>query len=115
MARVTRGTKARSRRKRVLKQTKGFYGARSRIFKKAKEALDRALAYAYQGRKLKKRDMRALWQIRISAAAKANGLSYSKLIFGLKAKSIELNRKMLADLAVTQTEDFSKLVEFARA
>lgn len=115
MARVTRGTKARSRRKRVLKQTEGFYGARSRIFKKAKEALDRALAYAYQGRKLKKRDMRALWQIRISAAAKTNGLSYSKLIHGLTVKNIELNRKMLADLAVTQTEDFSKLVEFARA
>lgn len=115
MPRVTRGTKARRRRNRTLKLAAGYYGARSSIYKKAKEAVDNALKTAYVGRKLRKRDMRQLWQIRISAGAKTLGISYSKLMHALKLKNIELNRKMLADLAVTQTEDFAKIIEFSRA
>ena len=115
MPRVTRGTKGRRRRNRVLKQAEGFYGGRSRVYRVAKEAVDNALKDAYRGRKLRKRDMRQLWQTRISAASKSQGLSYSKFVHSLKIKNVGLNRKMLADLAATQTQDFTKLIEFSRS
>ncbi|MDP2599801.1 MAG: 50S ribosomal protein L20 [Deltaproteobacteria bacterium] len=113
MARAKRGTKARSRRKKVLKRAEGFYGGRRTLFRTAKEAVDRSLVYAYTGRKQKKRDFRQLWQIRIGAAVKEMGLSYSRFMHGLKTKGIALNRKMLAELAATQPADFAKLVAHA--
>lgn len=114
MARVRRGTKGRRRHKKVLKQAKGYYGGRHRLFKTAKEALDEARLYAYIGRKLKKRDFRQLWQVRISAATKELGLSYSRFMHGLKQKGISLNRKMLSELAATQPKDFATLVQLAQ-
>lgn len=114
MARVKRGTKARRRHKRVLKQAEGYYGGRHRLFRTAKEAVDRAGVYAYTGRKLRKRDFRQLWQIRISAATKELGLSYNRFIHGLKLKGIHLNRKMLSEIAVNQPADFKTLVALAQ-
>lgn len=115
MARVKRGTKARKRRKKVLKQAEGYYGGRSRLFRTAIEAVDKGLQYAYSGRKLKKRDYRQLWQVRIGAGTKAEGLSYSRFMNGLKKKAVGLNRKMLAELAINEPKDFKKLVELARS
>lgn len=115
MARAKRGTKARRRRNKVLKLAEGYYGGRHRLFRTAKEAVDRALVYAYTDRKTNKRNFRQLWQIRISAATKEQGLSYSHFMHGLKLKGIGLNRKMLADLAATQPQDFAKLVELVRS
>jgi len=114
MARVKRGPKARRRRKKVLAQAQGFYGGRHRLFRTASEAVDRALVYAYAGRKLKKRDFRQLWQIRISAATKELGTSYSRFMHGLKQKGIGLNRKILSELAIHQPKDFKKLVELTK-
>ena len=115
MARAKRGTKARQRRNKVLKLAEGYYGGRHRLFRTAKEAVDRALVYAYKDRKANKRNFRQLWQIRISAATKEQGLSYSRFINGLKQKGIGLNRKMLAELAAREPQDFAKLVEHVRS
>jgi len=110
MPRVKRGFKARRRRKKVLKAAKGYRGASSRQFKSASTAVMRARAYAFRDRKLKKRDFRRLWIIRINAAARELGLSYSKFIHALKENRIELNRKMIADMAVRDPSAFKELV-----
>jgi large subunit ribosomal protein L20 len=115
MPRAKRGFKARRRHNKVLKSAKGFYGARSKLIRTAMEAVDHALQYAYVGRKLKKRDFRGLWQTRIAAAAKEQGTSYSRLIGNLKKKGSELDRKMLAELALHHPEDFAAVVEWAKA
>lgn len=115
MPRVKRGTKARRRHNRVLKQAKGFHGGRSRLVRTAMEAVDHALKYAYTGRKLKKRDFRGLWQTRIAAAAKVNGTSYSRLMGDLRKKGSQLDRKMLSEMAVNHPEDFAAVVEWAKA
>ena len=111
MARVKKGVTARKRHKKVIKQAKGFYGQKSRNFKAANPAVMRALRSAYVGRKNKKREYRRLWIARINAAARANGISYSKFMNGLKKANIELNRKVLADLAVNEPAEFKALVE----
>jgi len=115
MPRVKRGFKARQRRNKVLKLAKGYRGARSKLFRSATEAVDRALNYAFRDRRVKKRDFRALWIIRINAAARINGLSYSKLIFGLKTAKVEIDRKVLADLAVSDPAGFAALAGLAKA
>lgn len=114
MTRVKRGINTKKRHKKLLKQTEGNWGQRSNIIRRAKETLLRAMAFAYKGRKLKKRDMRGLFITRIGAAAKANGISYSKLIHGLGKSNIELNRKMLSQLAIFEPEAFTKIVEIAK-
>lgn len=114
MSRVRRGFKARRRRNKILKRAKGFVGARSKLFRSATEAVDRALAYAFTGRKLRKRDFRRLWIARINAAARMNGLSYSRLINGLKKAAIALDRKVLAELAVSDPKGFSSVAEAAK-
>ena len=115
MPRAKRGFKARRRRKKVLKQAKGYHGGRHRLIRTAMEAVDNALLYAYVGRKLKKRDFRALWQTRIAAAARDHDTSYSQLIGALKKGRVDLDRKMLAAIAVQHPEDFSAIVEWAKA
>ena len=115
MSRVKRGLATKKRHKRLLKQTKGFWGQRKNIIRRAKETLMRALAYAFKGRKMKKRDMRALFISRISAASVQNGISYNKFIHGLKVAKIELNRKMLSQLAVFDPKVFSKLAEISKS
>ncbi len=115
MPRVKRGFKARRRRNKVLKLAKGYRGARSKLFRSATEAVDRALNYAFRDRKVKKRDFRALWITRINAASRLNGLSYSKLIHGLKKASVEIDRKVLADLAVSDPRGFSEIATVAKA
>jgi len=115
MARVKRGFKARRRRNKVLKLAKGYRGARSKLFRSATEAVDRALNYAFRDRKVKKRDFRALWITRINAASRLNGLSYSKLIHGLKKASVEIDRKVLADLAVSDPRGFTEIASIAKA
>ena len=112
MPRAKRGFKARRRRNRVLKQAKGFYSGRSRLIRTATEAVDNAHKAAFVGRKLKKRDYRKLWQVRIGAAAKELGTSYSRFLGSLKAKRVALDRKMLAELAVSHPADFKAVVEF---
>lgn len=114
MPRVKRGFKARRRRNKVLKLAKGFRGARSKLFRSATEAVDRALSYGYRDRKVKKRDFRALWIARINAASRDNGLSYSRLIHGLKQAEIGLDRKVLAELAVSDPNGFTAVVEQAK-
>jgi large subunit ribosomal protein L20 len=113
MARVTRGFKARRRRNKVLKMAKGYRGGRSRLYKTATEAVDRALGYAYRDRRTKKRDFRRLWITRISAAAKLNGTSYSKLMGGLKKANVELDRKVLSNMAILDPNGFSQVVKLA--
>lgn len=115
MPRVKRGVVARRRHKKVLKQAKGYYGARSRVFRVAKQAVIKAGQYAYRDRRQRKRQFRALWIARINAAARINGLSYSRFIAGLKKASIEIDRKVLADLAVYEKEVFAAIVEKAKA
>lgn len=115
MPRVKRGFKARRRRNKVLKLAKGYRGARSKLFRSATEAVDRALNYAFRDRKVKKRDFRALWIARINAAARENGLSYSRLIHGLKLADIGLDRKILAQLAVTDPGGFTVVVDRAKS
>lgn len=115
MARVKRGVVARRRHKKILKQAKGYYGARSRVFRVAKQAVIKAGQYAYRDRRQRKRQFRQLWIARINAGARVNGLSYSKFINGLKKASIEVDRKILADLAVHEKSAFSALVEKAKA
>jgi large subunit ribosomal protein L20 len=114
MARVKRGVVARRRHKKVLKQAKGYYGARSRIFRVAKQAVTKAGQYAYRDRRQRKRQFRALWITRINAQSRANGLSYSRLINGLKKAEIGLDRRVLADLAVHDKSAFSAIVERAK-
>lgn len=110
MTRVKRGTVVKKRHKRVFKQTKGFWGQRKNVFRRAKETLLRALAFAFKGRKLKKRDMRSLFITRIKAAVEQQGTKYNKFIFGLKEANIELNRKMLSQLAIYDSEAFNTIV-----
>ncbi len=114
MARVKRGTTTKRRHKKVLKQAKGYFGAKSKLFKTANQAVMKSLNYAYIGRKTRKRDFRKLWITRINAAARLNGMSYSKFINGLKKSEIEVNRKMLSEMAIHDAEGFSKLVEIAK-
>jgi len=111
MPRVKRGTRKRKRRSKILKLAKGYWGARSHNYRTAKEAVERALQYAYRDRRTRKRDIRRLWIIRIKAAAESNGLSYSHFIHGLKEHNIELNRKILANLAVSSPQSFSRIVQ----
>ena len=114
MPRVKRGTKRRASRHKVLKQASGYFLTKSKLYRAAQEAVEKALRYAYVGRKRKKRDFRELWIIRINAACKANGISYSKFIGGLKKAGIGLNRKILADIAATDDAAFTSLVERAK-
>ncbi len=111
--RVKRGYKARHRRKKVLKLARGFTGGRSKLYRTAADALDKALMYAYRDRKVKKREFRRLWIIRINAASRMNDLSYSKLISGLKKANIEIDRKVLAELAVSDPYAFSRIASTA--
>ena len=115
MARVKRGVEARRRHKKILKQAKGYYGARSRVFRVAKQAVIKAGQYAYRDRRQRKRQFRQLWIARINAAARQNGISYSKFINGLKKASVEIDRKILADIAVFDKVAFTALVEKAKA
>lgn len=114
MTRVKRGVVTRKRHNRLLKQAKGYWGQRKNVIKRAKETVLRAMAFAYKGRKLKKRDMRALFITRISAACKQRGTSYNKFIFGLKKAEVVLNRKMLSQLAIFEPEAFNLLVTLAQ-
>lgn len=115
MPRVTRGFKARRRRNKVLKLAKGFRGARSRLYRTATEAVDRALNYAFRDRRAKKRDFRRLWIARINAGADMNDMSYSKFMGGLKKAGIELDRKVLSNMAILDAQSFAKLVGLAKA
>ncbi|MCP4995091.1 MAG: 50S ribosomal protein L20 [Gammaproteobacteria bacterium] len=115
MPRVKRGVQAHAKHKKVLKQAKGYYGARSKIYRVAKQAVIKAGQYAYRDRRQKKRQFRSLWIARINAGARNNGLSYSRMINGLKKASIEIDRKMLADLAIFDKPAFSALAEQAKA
>ena len=114
MARVKRGTIARARHKKVLKQAKGYYGARSRVYRVAVQAVTKAGQYAYRDRRQRKRQFRQLWIARINAAARQNGMSYSRFINGLKKASVEIDRKILADIAVHDKNAFSALVDAAK-
>jgi len=114
MPRAKSGVVTRRRRKKILKLAKGYWGAKSKKFRIANQAVMKSLMYAYIGRKLKKRDFRKLWITRINAAARSFGLSYSRFISGLKKAGVEINRKMLADLAVNDMEAFKELVELAK-
>ena len=115
MPRVKRGVTARARHKKVMKAAKGYYGARSRVYRVAVQAVTKAGQYVYRDRRQKKRQFRQLWIARINAAARQNGLSYSRLIAGLKKASIEIDRKVLADLAVNEKAAFAAIVEKAKA
>jgi large subunit ribosomal protein L20 len=112
--RVKGGTRTRFRHKKIISQTKGYYGTRHRLWRRANEAWLKANWYAYRDRRMRRRDMRKLWIMRINAAARQHGLSYSRLIAGLKQAGVELNRKMLADLAVRDPGAFARLAEMAR-
>ena len=114
MARVKGGMNAKKKHNRVLKMAKGYRGARSKQYRVAKQSVMRALATSYAGRKERKRQYRRLWIARINAAARINGLSYSKFMFGLKQAGIDMNRKMLAEMAVNDAEGFAKLCEIAK-
>ncbi len=113
--RVKGGPKGHLRHKRILRTTKGYYGSRHLLVRRANEARLKSLWYAYRDRRMRKRDLRKLWIVRINAAARLNGLSYSKLVYGMKNAGIELNRKMLADLAVRDPQAFSAVVAKAKA
>jgi large subunit ribosomal protein L20 len=115
MARIKPSVPSRQRRRKILKQAKGYVGGRRRLLRTATEALHRAWAYSYRDRKVRKREFRRLWIARISAAAKSNRISYSRLIDALKKSDVELNRKVLAEIAIHHPEDFSRLVEQVRS
>ena len=115
MARVKKGVNAHKRHKKILKQAKGYYGQRSKNFRAANPAVMRALKDAYAGRKMKKRNYRKLWIARINAGARMNGLSYSRLIDGLKKSGIDINRKMLSEIAIHSPQDFAQRCETAKA
>lgn len=110
MARVKGAVRTRARHKKILKLAKGYFGAKSKLYRIANEAVMKSLSYAYRDRRQKKRDFRRLWITRINAAARMNGISYSKLMYGLKKAGITLNRKVLADMAVNDAEGFAQLV-----
>lgn len=114
MARVKKAVNAKKKHKKILKLAKGYYGAKSKIFRAANPAVMRSLRFAYIGRKLKKRDFRKLWIARINAAARMNGMSYSRLINGLKLAGVEINRKMLAEMAIYDEAGFAQLVDVAK-
>ncbi len=115
MARIKGGVNARKKHNRTLKLAKGYRGARSKQYRVAKQSVMRALASSYAGRKQRKRQFRQLWIARINAAARMNGLSYSKFIYGLKLAGVELNRKMLSEMAISDAEGFAKLVDVAKS
>jgi large subunit ribosomal protein L20 len=114
MPRVKRGNKRLERRKKILKLAKGYRGTKSKLYRSAKESVERGLQFAYTGRRLKKRDFRSLWIVRIGAAARLNGLNYSQFMHGLKLAGIELDRKVLADLAVNDADAFKEVAVQAR-
>ena len=114
MPRVTRGTKARRRRKKILKTASGYVGGR-KLYRQARETVEKGLTYAYRDRKARKRDFRRLWIIRINAAARAEGLSYASLICGLKKAGVEVDRKVLAEMALNERDAFVELVNVAKA
>lgn len=115
MPRVKHGVATKKRKKKLLKRARGFWGAKSRLYRTAQEAVNRAKVYAYRDRRNRKRDMRSLWIMRINAAAHLHGLSYSRLIYGLSKADIEINRKLLADLAVQEPAAFAAIAEKAKA
>lgn len=115
MARVKRSMNAKKKHNRVLRLAKGYRGSRSKLYRVAKQSVMRALASSYEGRKQKKRQYRRIWIARINAAARMNGLSYSRFMYGLKLAGVEINRKMLAEMAVNDSEGFASLVETAKA
>lgn len=115
MARIKRAVNAHKKRRKIFKLAKGFYGAKSKQYRTAKSAVMKAQSYSYVGRKLKKRDFRKLWIARIGAAARLNGLSYSRMINGLKLAQVDINRKMLAELAVNDAAAFAKLADLAKS
>lgn len=114
MPRVKRSITAKKKRRKILKLAKGFFGARSRLLRTATEAVDRAMRYAYRDRKVRKREFRQLWIARINAGARANGITYSRLIEGMKKSGVELDRKVLSDLAIHDPQAFTKVVAIAR-
>ncbi len=114
MARTKHSVTSHKRKKKIMKQAKGFTAGRGKLYRTAKEAVDRSLAYAFRDRRTRKRDFRKLWIARINAAARLNGMSYSRFINGLKKSNIEINRKVLAEMAVNDSEGFSKLAEIAK-
>lgn len=114
MARVKKSTNARKKHRKILKLAKGYYGAKSKLFRPANQAVMKSLDYAYVGRKLRKRDFRKLWIARINAAARLNGMSYSKFINGLKKAGVEVNRKMLSEMGIYDPQGFAKLIEIAK-
>lgn len=115
MPRVKRGTKRRARRRKILKRAKGFFLTKSKLYRSAKESVERALRYAYRDRRQRKRQFRQLWIQRVGAAARSHGMSYSQFIHGLKTAGIEVDRKILADMAVRDAEGFAQLAAAARA
>lgn len=115
MPRVTRGKRRAQRRKKILKQTKGYYGTKSRSHRIAKQAIDRSLSFAYRDRRQRKRNFRSLWIVRINAAARLNGLSYSRLVEGLRKADCQINRKMLAEIAVRDPKAFAAVAETAKS
>ncbi len=115
MARVKKGVGAHKRHKKILKQAKGYWGARKNRFRVANQAVFRAMAHSYKGRKLKKRDFRKLWITRINAAARMNGMTYSAFMNGLKKANVDINRKMLSEIAVTDPQGFQNLIEVAKS
>ena len=114
MPRVKRGTKRHNRRKKLLGLAKGYYLSKSKLYKFAKESVEKALVYAYRDRKVRKRDFRRLWIVRIGAAARQNGMNYNQFIFGLKQAGIEMDRNVLADIAIQDPAGFAKLAETAK-
>jgi large subunit ribosomal protein L20 len=114
MPRTKHSVASHKRKKKVLKQAKGFTGGRGKLYRSAREAVDRAMSYAYRDRRARKRDFRKLWIARINAAARMNGLSYSRFINGLKKSDIEINRKQLSEIAINDSEGFKKLAEIAK-
>ena len=115
MPRTKHSVVSRERRKKYLKAAKGFYGGRSKLYRTARETVERSLAFAYRDRRTKKRDFRKLWIMRINAAARLNGLSYNRFINGLKKADVDINRKMLAEMAVNDSEAFRNLTELAKS
>ena len=115
MARVKRAVNAKKRHKNILKQAKGYFGAKSKLFRPANQAVMKSLSYAYIGRKQRKRDFRKLWITRINAATRLHGMSYSKFISGLKKAGVNINRKMLSEMAINDPQDFKELVDIAKA
>jgi len=114
MSRVKRGVTARKRRRKILKMAKGFFGARSRLIRTATEAVNKAMKYAYRDRRVRKREFRQLWIARINAAARLNNISYSRLVDGMNKAGIELDRKILAELAVNDPQGFARIVSMAK-